>query len=339
MPEAKAQRVLPLDGWRGAAIALVLLGHFCPVPQINLARVGVDLFFALSGRLMAEMLFVRATPLPTFFFRRLSRVYPALAAYVVLGVIVFDATPLRVGVRAAAAALTFTLNYISVYGLRSALLDQVWSLCVEEHTYLLLGAVAWASRRGLANARVLIFVIAAAALANGVLRSDLFGEDYYGVFWRSDVSAAPILVAALAYLHRDRFAGRLASASPGLVALGIVCKAAACAAAIRFGVGALAFALAVCCLEQAPAPWRSALSHPWLRRLGEASFSIYLWQQPFYEMHARGAGFWTLAAALGCGFACHYGLEKPARLRLNAWRAGQARQPAAAPVQWAQGGA
>jgi peptidoglycan/LPS O-acetylase OafA/YrhL len=326
MPEERSDRVLALDGWRGGAIALVLIGHFCPLAQINVARFGVDLFFALSGRLMAQLLFERKTPLPTFYFRRFSRVYPALAGFVVLCVIVFDATPLRVGARAALSALTFTLNYVSVWGLRSALLDHVWSLCVEEHSYLALGAVAWAARRGLASERVLVLALAAAALVNGLLRSDLLGEGYYDVFWRSDVAAAPILIAALAYLHRDRFAARLGPASPWLVAVAALCKAAVVGTAIRFGVGAIALALAVVSLENAPAWLQAGLANPLLRRLGEASFSIYLWQQPFYEMHARGAGLWTLAAALACGFASFYGLENPARRRLNSWR------PAPAPA-------
>ncbi|MDE3177980.1 MAG: hypothetical protein KGM15_17910 [Pseudomonadota bacterium] len=80
MRDARTQRVLPLDGWRGAAIAPALAGHFFTLGGINLARVGVDPFLALSGRLMAELLFASATPLPTFFLPRLSRVYPARVA-------------------------------------------------------------------------------------------------------------------------------------------------------------------------------------------------------------------------------------------------------------------
>jgi peptidoglycan/LPS O-acetylase OafA/YrhL len=338
MPEAKPGRLLALDGWRGAAILLVLIGHFFPLAGINLARIGVDLFFALSGRLMAELLFSRATPLPTFFFRRFSRVYPGLAALVILCIIFFDATPLRVGARAALAALTFTANYASVWGLRSAVLDHVWSLCVEEHAYLALGAAAWASRRGLVSARLVILALATAALANGLIRADLLGGNYYEVFWRSDVAAAPILVAALAYIERDRFAARLGGASPYLLALGVILKAATFGVALRYGLGAIAFALAVVSLDEAPAGWRAALAHPLLRRFGEASFSIYLWQQPFYELHARGAGVWTLAAAIACGLASYHGLEAPARLRLNAWfaRTRAARQEPEKPIEPAQ---
>ncbi|MER8439084.1 hypothetical protein NKH36_02770 [Mesorhizobium sp. M1312] len=51
-------RLAHLDGWRGLSIVLVLIGHFFPVPGINLGVMGVEFFFVLSGRLMAEILFV-----------------------------------------------------------------------------------------------------------------------------------------------------------------------------------------------------------------------------------------------------------------------------------------
>jgi peptidoglycan/LPS O-acetylase OafA/YrhL len=51
-------RLAYLDGWRGLSIALVLIGHFVPVPGINLGVLGVEFFFVLSGRLMAEILFI-----------------------------------------------------------------------------------------------------------------------------------------------------------------------------------------------------------------------------------------------------------------------------------------
>ncbi|MBB6484382.1 acyltransferase family protein [Rhizobium lusitanum] len=60
-----------LDGWRGLAILIVLTGHFGGDTVLpGLASAGVDLFFVLSGRLMAEILFVRKIPLRLFFFRR-----------------------------------------------------------------------------------------------------------------------------------------------------------------------------------------------------------------------------------------------------------------------------
>jgi peptidoglycan/LPS O-acetylase OafA/YrhL len=75
-------RLSALDGWRGLAILGVLFDHFVTKSGINLGRFGVELFFVLSGRLMAEILFVQKMPLNVFFLRRFSRVYPALFVFV-----------------------------------------------------------------------------------------------------------------------------------------------------------------------------------------------------------------------------------------------------------------
>jgi peptidoglycan/LPS O-acetylase OafA/YrhL len=66
-----------LDGWRGLAITLLLMGHFHPIPEINFSAAGVNLFFVLSGLLMSKLLFVKAVPIPTFYQRRISRILPA----------------------------------------------------------------------------------------------------------------------------------------------------------------------------------------------------------------------------------------------------------------------
>src|SRR5690242_20540314 len=88
-------RVGYLDGWRGAAILSVLFGHFVTSQGLNLGRFGVELFFVLSGRLMAEILFVRQTPLKTFFPRRLARIYPALFVFAVVVFVVGWVTPFK----------------------------------------------------------------------------------------------------------------------------------------------------------------------------------------------------------------------------------------------------
>jgi len=44
-----------LDGWRGLAILLVLEGHFLSILPLNTGRLGVDVFFCLSGFLMRAL--------------------------------------------------------------------------------------------------------------------------------------------------------------------------------------------------------------------------------------------------------------------------------------------
>lgn len=61
---------------------LVLLGHFAPGYLGFLAPLGVEMFFVLSGRLMAQLLIVRRQRLATFVVRRALRIVPLLALYV-----------------------------------------------------------------------------------------------------------------------------------------------------------------------------------------------------------------------------------------------------------------
>ena len=78
----KVQHVPVLDAWRGAALVLLFIGHFFPIYRWDCGALGVELFFVLSGFLMGQILFVRKTPLKTFYQRRISRILPA--AYVFL---------------------------------------------------------------------------------------------------------------------------------------------------------------------------------------------------------------------------------------------------------------
>jgi peptidoglycan/LPS O-acetylase OafA/YrhL len=79
---SELERLAYLDGWRGIAILLVLEAHFLGWLPVDSGRLGVNVFFCLSGILMGRILFIRRVPLGTFYKRRFSRIYPAFAAYV-----------------------------------------------------------------------------------------------------------------------------------------------------------------------------------------------------------------------------------------------------------------
>ena len=116
-PSVHRERILYLDGWRGIAIVTVLIGHF-NTSLYMAGSLGVELFFVLSGRLMASILFEEKYPLKDFFVRRFSRIFPALAFYclVVFSLTVaaevagvsFKALP---SLMDTLSALTFTINY------------------------------------------------------------------------------------------------------------------------------------------------------------------------------------------------------------------------------------
>jgi len=65
------------------AILLVLCGHFYDIKWVWEDRMGVDVFFVLSGMLMSIILFEKRITLRDFYIRRLSRIYPVFFVCVV----------------------------------------------------------------------------------------------------------------------------------------------------------------------------------------------------------------------------------------------------------------
>ena len=85
----------------------------------------------------------------------------------------------------------------------------------------------------------------------------------------------------------------------------------------------LLLAVAVNYLDCAPAIVQRGLSLQPLRWFGICSFSLYIWQQPFYKaVTLDGLPRWAgLALALVVGAGAFYGFEHPVRRWLNtAWQ-------------------
>ena len=322
-----ARRILYLDGWRGISLICVLIGHFVGLRDLNIGPLGVDLFFVLSGRLMAEILFVERFPLKRFYARRFSRIYPALLAFVLIIFLVLLKSPLMFKAPFVATCLTFTYNYVAAVGHhRTDAIDHIWSLCVEEHAYLLLGLVALLSRVRRLPVILIIGALAAASMVDGVV-SSLLGQDWFDAYWRTDAHVASVLVSAALYLAIRRMAGLESSAvgpwlAPLCAAMGVAFYGAAFRYPLSYTAGSTLLAVAVCTLDVAPAWMRSLLSNRFLTWVGVLSYSIYLWQQPFaaalsLEPRTLGRTLALLAGAIAAGAASFYLLEQPARQFLN----------------------
>lgn len=322
-PPITLARVRSLDGWRGVAIASVLLGHFAPNPFVNTGRLGVELFFVLSGRLMAEILFLRATPLLRFFQRRIARVWPAFVVFVVVAwAVSLNTTTFRISGLDAAAALTFTANYRGVLGHRTPFLDHVWSLCIEEHTYFFLALLALAARRRWVTPAVACLVAAGLCIADGVASTILAHQDYYVAYWRTDVRAASILLAAGVFvLSREHAAWlrRLPNHAPlALAAVGCALNFERVPDPVKYSLGTLCLAVAVCLVDRVPSFGTRILEHELFVRLGILSFSCYLWQQPFYQASKHGLPTWVaLLGVACCTLTSYFIVERPARDLLN----------------------
>lgn len=165
------------DLLRAIAILLVMLWHLprpARLPMLQGLReyswTGVDLFFVLSGyligmQLLRPLALGQRPDLQTFYLKRSLRILPAFL--VVLAVYVFVPT-LGEGsqMQPVWRFLTFTMNFGLDFTVTGTF-TQAWSLCVEEHFYLLLPALVLLLSR--THRRSSIFALIAGILLGGML--------------------------------------------------------------------------------------------------------------------------------------------------------------------------
>ena len=310
MPHAtRPLRLQRLDALRLAAVLLVIANHLSPVLPadgdglpLRLARaivrggwVGVDLFFVLSGFLVAGLLFDeqkragRVSAL-TFLVRRGWKIYPpfwGLLAVSVIAAATFDRQPQLL------AKTVSELVFVQNYG--PALWNHTWSLAVEEHFYLLLAMAfaAFAHRRG-ALARVpRCFALVAVAclglrIATAIALPYAHKTHLFPTHLRLDSLAAGAMLAYGYHHHRERF---LTMARAHRLALWLTAALAFLPAFVftrettplLYTVGFSSLWLGAACVvavlvggeTQAPSPGLAIAGY-----LGARSYSIYLWHMP-----------------------------------------------------------
>jgi peptidoglycan/LPS O-acetylase OafA/YrhL len=335
---AGAAHVASLDGWRGLSLLLVFIGHF--TAYYEAAALGVELFFVLSGRLMADILILRREPIGTFFWRRASRILPVLWLYIAVVFVGLTASGLyqdggRDNLAGALAAFSFTSNYVDPRHI-TFFYDHTWSLAVEEHCYLVLGLIAALVARSRRQAVFVAIVLSLLAILNGLRLEDQLASHNPYLYFRTDIRGASVLLAfAGRLLLHDRclpanLPGR-GLIAPGLLILGMA--STMLPDALRYSLGTLVLVAAVNSVDSARGGYRRLLEMPVIGWIGTMSFSLYIWQQPFYGMHRNGVSVWLcLGLAAACGMWSHYAVERPARRWLNAhkprWPFAAARRPA-----------
>jgi len=243
------RKLAGLDHLRALAIITVLFYHYRMFKHpewiddiMGFGWSGVDLFFVLSGYLISSQLFARIAEgkpisLPEFFIKRFFRIIPAYL--VVLGVyFLVPAFHEKEALPPLWKFLTFTQNFgfdIKNYGTFS----HVWSLCVEEHFYLLFPLILYfngTKRGGLWLLGLLLFGFAARLFTwyNFVLPeagSDTFGitwytHIYYPTYNRLDGLLAGVSIAAL-FTFRPAVKERITKYGNITLVLGIMVLTAA----------------------------------------------------------------------------------------------------------------
>lgn len=319
---APQSHIAHLDGWRGVAILLVLQGHFLAVPWLETDRLGVDIFFGLSGLLMSRILFANRMPLARFYKRRAARILPAFLLFVCA---VFGVAALRGDARPW-SEFAFTALFLRTYlpatpdiwnsGLP---IDHLWSLNVEEHCYLLLGLLTTAAILRGREA----WVLASAGLCSMLLfyvyaNSDAMRGTSFEL--RTEVAASFLLTSA-AYCQVKEPLDRFVKPWMPVAAMLLAALAYLPHASWWLGtaVAPVALAFAVNHLAQAPRALVALLSARPLGMIGLWSYSLYLWQQPFFAYQRWLPQGTALAGTALVALASYYLWERPWREWINSW--------------------
>ncbi|WP_269306571.1 acyltransferase family protein [Aeromicrobium sp. HA] len=212
-------RVASLDGIRGGFMLLFMAYHF-GLTVLGGAWTGINVFFVLSGFLIARLLLVERerfgrVDLLGFYRRRARRLLPALIALLLVlavwGLAFADDAARRQLRGDLVATLGFVMNwrliaqadqYFAEFG-SASMLRHAWTLSVEEQFYvvvpLLLAVLAWLGSRRIAAVVLVLLALASAwwTAQVGVGDATAQAHAYYG----TDTRVQSLLVGVLlAYL-------------------------------------------------------------------------------------------------------------------------------------------
>ncbi|MEU3648054.1 acyltransferase [Lentzea sp. NPDC034063] len=351
----RGTHVSSLDGLRGVAVLGVLLFHADLLPG---GFLGVDLFFALSGYLITDLLLREVTAtgtvsLTAFWGRRIRRLFPALATVlVVVAVVVWAVAPDDV-VRTTLDdgpwvqanlqnwhLLAESASYWDRFG-GGRVFEHLWSIAVEEQFYLLWPVVVLSlARRSRHPGRQVAMTAALVSLASLVLMIALFdAADPTRVYTGTDTRAFSLLLGAVVATRPVREAlGRAVGRWAGGVLVALV-AAIGVLWGLADGTGSswlytgglfahsLVSALLIGLGARTPeALVTRALSWRPLRWFGEISYCLYLWHWPVFVVLTATSGWaWTaLAFSVSIILAAltRYLVEDPIRFRAG-WAAGR----------------
>jgi peptidoglycan/LPS O-acetylase OafA/YrhL len=287
-----------LDQWRGLALVFVLISHgfFFTGRVPGMGRVGVNLFFFISGVLVFRSLSRSRENAGwaitrSFWKRRARRLYPAMATYVLAMLPLVFALQHQPGrPDAELAEYLHTIPVALVYGVNywpfnPLSLGHLWSLSCEMQFYLLAPAIFLLGGQTAVRRHLVWGTLLLALTATGLVGAML---DKTGAYrYHFEIAVWPMMLGFCCEYRKDLFQRIPAKWFHGIIITGLVAFGAMtllmfCGLEMKKPVVAIGtFAFIPCFLAYIG---NRTLSGPIGRAMtwmGERTYSIYLWQEPF----------------------------------------------------------
>jgi peptidoglycan/LPS O-acetylase OafA/YrhL len=337
-----------------ALSVIAVVGFHLKIPGFAGGFSGVDIFLVITGYLMTRKILSDLSEdrfsLFHFWTMRMRRIYPALAVVVVacvaVGWFVTMSDQYLKHLLQALSALAFVSNfafsdangYFAMAAQTKPLLH-TWSLSVEWQFYLWMPLGAWLiwsrSRNGVRSVQTAFFTVSALSLAWCLWQShiDNTASSFFSLTARAWEPLAGGLIAISEARHgSDRQSAwkRLGAVAGWLLLIGCVVypfsEANWPSLATIFPVAGAVMVVSA----RRPVTERNILSASFVQRLGDWSYSIYLWHWPVWvfaigwlSLHGYPVGIEHKAAlvvlSITLGAASYYWIEQPVRLRKDVW--------------------
>lgn len=335
MSNAAARHVPELDGLRGIAIIVVLIHHQLTTFSLKGGFLGVDLFFVLSGFLITGLLLSEfentgSVSIRKFYMRRVLRLGPALALYLIACLLVAYHTQIISVTRQLkliVIALLYSTNWRMAFDW-DPVLDPtaiIWSLSIEEQFYLVWPLLLFAFLSIGVKHKFIALGLAAVIICIVFHRTSLLNDGttltrlYYGTDTRADALLVGCLTAFLPVqrVKRTWIVGGLAMIGAALFIYLTTLVKFTDEWLYRGGftiIAVLAGLVIAGAANFPPRPLSMVLAWSPLRWFGRISYGLYLWHWLIIQTTTLYYfGYWEpwakLGLAVGIAAASYYLIE------------------------------